>query len=267
MVRSRRWQSIAATGYTPACSASGTLERPTGFDRWMFCRGRDSILIRRFSRRRTHRHQGLRNDIITDLSIEFLQTRPKNSRSFSCITTRRRIVRGTGREAPGHVTNKVIPTVTLRTITRRARMRCARTNSVFDDLTRRDLKLHPPADLKGTNRMQWLNTKPTEVEIRWAERRRAKGETNTTAEGAATRMARQSRKRKPSLVKNSTRKYQRYMQDTLPACSPWMTTSAVLDWLDANGLRENTVVIYTSDQGFFSATTASTTSDSCTNLR
>ena len=25
----------------------------------------------------------------------------------------------------------------------------------------------------------------------------------------------------------------------------------LLDWLDANGLRENTVVIYTSDQGFF----------------
>jgi arylsulfatase A-like enzyme len=25
----------------------------------------------------------------------------------------------------------------------------------------------------------------------------------------------------------------------------------VLDWLDANGLRENTIVIYTSDQGFF----------------
>ncbi len=25
----------------------------------------------------------------------------------------------------------------------------------------------------------------------------------------------------------------------------------VLDWLDANDLRDNTIVIYTSDQGFF----------------
>jgi len=36
---------------------------------------------------------------------------------------------------------------------------------VFEDLTRRDLKLEPPADLKGTNRAKWLQTKPAEVEI------------------------------------------------------------------------------------------------------
>ena len=36
---------------------------------------------------------------------------------------------------------------------------------VFYDLTRRDLKLEPPADLKGPARNQWLNVKPTEVEI------------------------------------------------------------------------------------------------------
>ena len=47
-------------------------------------------------------------------------------------------------------------------------------------------------------------------------------------------------------------KYQRYMQDYL-ACVQSVDDNVgrVLDWLDANGLRENTVVIYTSDQGFF----------------
>jgi len=47
-------------------------------------------------------------------------------------------------------------------------------------------------------------------------------------------------------------KYQRYMQDYL-ACVQSVDDNVgrVLDWLDANGLRDNTVVIYTSDQGFF----------------
>ena len=47
-------------------------------------------------------------------------------------------------------------------------------------------------------------------------------------------------------------KYQRYMQDYL-ACVQSVDDNVgrLLDWLDANGLAENTVVIYTSDQGFF----------------
>ena len=47
-------------------------------------------------------------------------------------------------------------------------------------------------------------------------------------------------------------KYQRYMQDYL-ACVQSVDDNVgrVLDWLDANGLRNNTIVIYTSDQGFF----------------
>jgi len=47
-------------------------------------------------------------------------------------------------------------------------------------------------------------------------------------------------------------KYQRYMQDYL-ACVQSVDDNVgrVLGWLDQNGLRDNTVVIYTSDQGFF----------------
>ena len=47
-------------------------------------------------------------------------------------------------------------------------------------------------------------------------------------------------------------KYQRYMQDYLAACSRVDdNVGRLLDYLDAIGLRENTIVIYTSDQGFF----------------
>ena len=47
-------------------------------------------------------------------------------------------------------------------------------------------------------------------------------------------------------------KYQRYMQDYL-GCIAAVDEGVgrVLDYLDANGLAENTIVVYTSDQGFY----------------
>ena len=47
-------------------------------------------------------------------------------------------------------------------------------------------------------------------------------------------------------------KYQRYMRDYL-ACVESMDDNVgrLLDYLDKNGLAENTIVVYTSDQGFF----------------
>lgn len=47
-------------------------------------------------------------------------------------------------------------------------------------------------------------------------------------------------------------KYQRYMQDYLGCiASVDENVGRVLDYLDANGLSENTIVVYTSDQGFY----------------
>ena len=47
-------------------------------------------------------------------------------------------------------------------------------------------------------------------------------------------------------------KYQRYMQDYLATISSVdENVGRVLDYLDKNGLAENTIVVYTSDQGFY----------------
>ncbi|MFW5690443.1 MAG: sulfatase [Planctomycetota bacterium] len=47
-------------------------------------------------------------------------------------------------------------------------------------------------------------------------------------------------------------KYQRYIKDYLRCvASIDDSTGRVLDWLDANGLTEDTIICYTSDQGFF----------------
>ncbi len=47
-------------------------------------------------------------------------------------------------------------------------------------------------------------------------------------------------------------KYQRYMQDYL-GCIAAVDESVgtLLDYLDEEGLDENTIVVYTSDQGFY----------------
>lgn len=53
-------------------------------------------------------------------------------------------------------------------------------------------------------------------------------------------------------AERSSWKYQRYMSDYLQTVQAIDdSVGAVLDWLDREGLAENTLVVYTSDQGFF----------------
>jgi arylsulfatase A-like enzyme len=59
--------------------------------------------------------------------------------------------------------------------------------------------------------------------------------------------------------------YQRYMRKYLAVVAGVDdSVGQLLDYLDKAGLTANTMVIYSSDQGFFSAITAGTTSGSCT---
>jgi arylsulfatase A-like enzyme len=100
---------------------------------------------------------------------------------------------------------------------------------VADDLTRRDLKLEAPAGLSGEEKAAWLAVKPSELEV--VRDRKA-----LTLTGDA--LARY--------------KYQRYMQDYL-ACVQSVDDNVgrLLDFLRESGLERDTIVVYTSDQGFF----------------
>src|SRR6185503_20276864 len=97
------------------------------------------------------------------------------------------------------------------------------------DLTRRDLKLEPPAGLTGADLTSWLSVKPMELTI--------------------------VRDGKPVLLTGDALvrwKYQRYMKDYLATIqSVDDNVGRLLAFLDASGLAKNTMVIYTSDQGFF----------------
>ena len=225
---------LQAAGYHTGMIGKWHLgSEPTGFDEWTILPGQGVYFDPAFWDKNGRKVvKGYATDIITDMGIDFLKNRPKDKPFFLMLH----------HKAPHRpwdpdekhkamFAGKVIPEpATLRDdySTRTDAIRES-LQKVFQDLTRRDLKLTPPEDMPTGERQKWLNTKPKMVEI--------------VVDG-----------QKKTLVGEELNKwkYQRYMQDYL-ACIQSMDDNVgrLLDWVDQNGLRENTVVIYTSDQGFF----------------
>jgi len=89
--------------------------------------------------------------------------------------------------------------------------------------------VEPPGDLQGQELTNWLSTKPESVTVT-----RDGKEITLTGEALARW------------------KYQRYMRDYLATVqSVDDNIGRLLGFLDTAGLARNTIVIYTSDQGFF----------------
>ncbi len=206
---------------------------PTGFDYWNILPGQGVYNDPTFyDKDGSEVIKGYATDIITDITIEALKTRPKDKPFF--VMSHHKAPHREWTPDEKHrkqFENRQIPEPpTLRDdYAGRTDAIREQQQSVFRDLTRNDLKLVPPAELTGRDRQAWLAVKPTEVEIE------ANG-VKKTLKGKEL----------------EDWKYQRYMQDYL-ACVQSVDDNVgrLLDWLDANGLRDNTVVIYTSDQGFF----------------
>ncbi len=206
---------------------------PTGFDQWTILPGQGVYFDPAFLDRNGRRViKGYVSDIITDLAIDFLKNRPTD-KPFFLMCHHKAPHRPWEPDAihKAMFASRQIPEpATLRDdyATRTDAIRECQ-QKVFQDLTRRDLTLQPPSGLTGPERNRWLNVKPTEVEI----------ETNGVKQTLTG----------PAL---DAWKYQRYLQDYL-ACVQSVDDNVgrLLDWLDQNGLGTNTVVFYTSDQGFF----------------
>ncbi len=202
---------------------------PTGFDRWIVLPGqgvyKDPVFLVPNGRVTIEGHC---TEITTDLGIDFIKTRPQNKPFFLMLHQK-----APHRDWEPDERNKAIfkdklfpePETLWDDYATRPTALPINQQTVAHDLTRRDLKLEPPADLKGPALAKWLNVKPMELTI--------DGKTLTGKD----------------LVKW---KYQRYMQDYL-ACVQGVDDGVgkVLDYLDENGLAKNTIVIYSADNGWF----------------
>jgi arylsulfatase A-like enzyme len=207
---------------------------PTGFDRWIILPGQGAYWNPTFlvpDHKLTI--EGHCTDITAELGIEWLESRPQDKPFFLMLH----------QKAPHRAwepdernkalfKDRVIPepeTFWDDYYTRPAALP-ENQQTVAYDLTRRDLKLEPPAELNGPALAQWLNHKPKEVQITLDD-----GTTKTLTGRELIQW-----------------KYQRYMQDYL-ACVQGVDDSVgrVLDYLDQNNLADNTIVIYTADNGWY----------------
>ncbi len=202
---------------------------PAGFDRWIVLPGQGAYWNPTFLvPGKKVNIEGHCTDITTDLGIEFLETRPKDKPFFLMLHQKapHRAWEPDERNK-ARFQNAVIPEPETLFDDYATRPTALPINeqTVARDLTRRDLKLEPPADLKGPALAQWYNAKPMELTI--------DGKTLTGKD----------------LVQW---KYQRYMQDYL-ACVQGVDDGVgkVLDYLDQHGLAENTIVMYSADNGWY----------------
>ncbi len=207
---------------------------PAGFDRWEILPGQGAYMDPVFytaagETRYTGRYV---TDVITDLALDFLRSRPADRPFFLMVhhkaPHRSWVPDDTHRK---QFEGRWIPEPPTLWDTYATRSDALRENQqrVSANLSRRDLKLTPPAGLEGPVLQTWLSTMPDEVTTE------VSGKTVTLTGEALTRW-----------------KYQRYMQDYLATIqSVDDNIGRLLDYLDTSGLARNTIVIYTSDQGFF----------------
>jgi arylsulfatase A-like enzyme len=207
---------------------------PAGFDHWEILPGQGAYMdpvLYTATGEKTYSGRYV-TDVITDLALDFIRNRPAGKPFFLMMhhkaPHRNWVPEEKYRKAFEHRWIPEPPTLWDSYVTRTAALR-ENQQRVADDLTRSDLKLEPPDGLAGTERLRWLMTKPAEVVTT------VEGRTVTLAGDALTRW-----------------KYQRYMQDYLATVqSVDDSVGRVLGYLDSAGLSKNTIVVYTSDQGFF----------------
>jgi arylsulfatase A-like enzyme len=207
---------------------------PVGFDRWEILPGQGVYhdpLFYTATGERTYAGR-YATDVITDLALEFIERRPRDKPFFLMMHHKapHRPWQPSDVHAAHFAAARIPEPATLwDTYATRTDALHENQQRVAADLTNRDLKMAPPAGLGAEDLAKWLATKPDSVTV--------------VRDGATVTLTGEA------LVRW---KYQRYMQDYLATVqSVDDSVGRVLALLDNTGLSRNTMVIYTSDQGFF----------------
>jgi arylsulfatase A-like enzyme len=203
---------------------------PTGFDEWHILPGQGVYYNPpMIDRGRKVQHQGYVTDIITQLSLDWLKRRDR-SRPFLLMCQHKAPHRG-WEPALRHLDHDhdrryLEPATLFDDYSGRGKAEHAQDMTIARTLDARDLKLLPPGELTADQRKDWD----------------AYYEPRNRAFRAATLQG-------PDLVRW---KYNRYLHDYL-GCIKAVDESVgrLLAVLDEEGLTDNTIVVYTSDQGFY----------------
>jgi arylsulfatase A-like enzyme len=202
---------------------------PTGFDRWAILPGQGEYRNPRFVvPGGAVVIEGHTTDITGDLAVEFIETRPADRPFFLMVHQKaphRPWVPDEKNRARFRNAEIPEPDTLWDDYATRPTALPENRQTVARDLCREDLKLEPPAELTGAARRRWLNECPELVTVAGADL-------------TGTELVRW--------------KYRRYMQDYL-ACVQGVDDNVgkLLDHLERTGLAANTVVIYSSDNGWY----------------
>jgi arylsulfatase A-like enzyme len=206
---------------------------PVGFDRWEIFPGQGVYFDPQMytaTGEKTYTGQ-YATDVVTDRALDFLRERPRDKPFFLMVHHKapHRPWEPTAAHAAAFAARHIPEPVTLwdSYATRTDALHENRQRIV--DLTHSDLKLAPPEGLAGQALEEWRQQVPDSVTVDRA--------------GAAVTLTGEA------LVRW---KYQRYMQDYLASVqSVDDNVGRLLRFLDDEKLAEDTIVVYTSDQGFF----------------
>lgn len=203
---------------------------PTGFDHWEILPGQGQYYNPpMILNGRRHKREGYVTDLITDLSLDWLQKRDK-TKPFMLMCQHKAPHREWApnlKYLGAHPEGKIPePDTLFDDYANRGTAEKQQDMSIEKTMTDKDLKLTPPPYLNAEQKRVW----DAYYEPRNAEFRKANPQGK-------------------DLIRW---KYQRYMHDYLGSvASVDESVGRVLDYLKETGLDKNTIVVYSADQGFY----------------
>jgi arylsulfatase A-like enzyme len=223
---------LQPVGYQTAMIGKWHLKSdPTGFDYWNILIGQGTYYNPTMIQDgRRVKHEGYTSDIITNLALEWLEKKRDKSKPF-LLMCQHKAPHRPWQPAPRYLSMydsaKIPEPTTLFDDYSGGRMAAKLQNmTIAHTLTPFDLKLTPPKDLTPDQLKTWNRE--------YEPKNKTFRDENLSGD---------------DLVRW---KYQRYIKDYLRCvASVDDSVGRLLDYLDKSGLAENTIVIYSSDQGWF----------------